>query len=172
MTNTHEINPPRTAIERAVIRLALGTPQLARLGTGGEAELTTSDIAAAAAGYRDSIGQHLLGVLQEDAQATRRCTRQLHIYGWGRWLGDNRQATIDVALHERLCKSAVLEFQQGSGLSIRDLKAHWQCRQERVRALMPHYLVLTRELRGRAAELGNHIARNLLDLEGVPETGT
>lgn len=158
---THEIDPPRSQLEQAVIRLALQTPQMGRQAVGGTAELTTSDIAAAAAGYRDPIGEHLLGVLQEDDWAVRRCVAQLHQYGWNRWLTDKRTSTIDVPLHERLCHTAVLEFQRGDGLSIRDLKNHWKCRQERVRSLMPHYLALMRELRGRAAELGQWIHRNL-----------
>lgn len=161
---THETNPPRSPIEQVLIRLALQTPQFGQAG-GGTAELTTADIAAAAAGYRDPIGEHLLGVLQADDGAVRRCSRQLHIYGWGRWLADKRPASIDIALHERLCRSAVLEYQAGEGHTIRDLKALWKCGGDRVRGLMPHYLAMVRELRSRGEELGQHMASNLRDVE-------
>lgn len=161
MTATHEANPPRTAIERVICRLSIQTATIGRQGGSGIPEFTTSDIAAAAAGYNDPVGRYILGVLIEDPRDVGECVEALNRHGWLRWLTDGRTGNIDAALHRRMCEAAVAELQNGEGWPYRALTEYFQIGYERLQKLMPHYLTLVRILNERKGDLGQHVARRL-----------
>ena len=160
---THEAKPTRTALERVVCRLSIKTPEMGDKGGSGTPEFTTSDIAAAAEGFNDPIGRHILGVLLDDAQSVDQCLEQLDRTGWSWWHRDGRKAKVDTDLHYRMAEAALAEIQHGKGWPMESLREHFGVGRDRLHQLLPHYLTLTRALNAQIGDLSAHLRKKLSD---------
>lgn len=166
MTNTHEINPPKSPLEFVLSRLSIQTGKLDLDGAGGQLEYTTADIAAMCASLDDPIARELVGVLNGEAPQVNRAVQELNLWGWNRWLIACPDRQIKPRLHGKLAAAVIADYQLGGkGYTMHEIRQYLGVSGSRIIQLTPHMDALMRRVREAEAAVSERVRREWAGLE-------
>jgi hypothetical protein len=159
MSSTYETNPPRSQLERHLIRLSIKSARIGNEGAGGTPEYVGAESAALLAGITDPLGRELVGVCLDDGQAFNAAFAVLERPGWNRWHDACPRTSISPEQHGKLTDAALREYKDGAGWKISDLRKRLGVSGDSWRRICPHYLWLGREIKQASHTVTAHLLR-------------